>query len=344
MTALSSREFAEFNRLLATAVERSVPVESVLDLFAGQVRSRKGREGLEAAARALRDGTPLPGALAKVFDPEYCALVRAGHESGRLPEALRCAASYHALRARIAGKFLRFGLYVSIGLLFCVAVFGLGIYLSKVASDISVEGHRSFWDVWREENPLVWLSENHWIVFGGACGLLILGMVGALAALAVSSRWRAGEWIPVWGRLLKSRDLTLLCTAMAMKSQGGRPLPEALEGSALALGNRYARRCVREVRQRALDGESLSTALFYQKFFPRTLAWAVAMGEERGEVSEIFGTFSRLYASELERDFEVLFLVLTPVGLLMLGNAAFCVALGVLAPFITIIKFAGQFW
>jgi type II secretory pathway component PulF len=125
---------------------------------------------------------------------------------------------------------------------------------------------------------------------------------------------------------------------MAVRLRAGAALPDALAAAEEVLGSPHSRRQARSVRKRVEEGESLSSALFYIPFFPRTLAWAVSMGEARGEVPEVFDTFARLYSAELDRNFGLLLQILTPLGLLALGNVALLTALVVLAPFFMIVR------
>ena len=125
---------------------------------------------------------------------------------------------------------------------------------------------------------------------------------------------------------------------MAIRLGAGSPLPEALADAGRSVRNAHARRRIEDLSRRVREGEGLSSALFYDTFFPRTLAWAVSMGEARGEVADIFDTFARLYAAELDRTFGLVLQILTPLGLLALGNVALFAGVLVLAPFSPVIQ------
>ena len=71
---------------------------------------------------------------------------------------------------------------------------------------------------------------------------------------------------------------------------------------------------------RVEDGEDLASALFYLSWFPRTLAWATSLGEARDGLPDIFDHFAKLYASEIQLEFELLYVLLSPLGVLILGN------------------------
>src|SRR5262245_53057016 len=120
MAGLSAAEFAEFNGLLASVVERGLGVEVAVDLLAGQSSRRRLREALARLSTALKDGASLPAALETapdLFPADYRAFVKAGSEAGRLAEVLRSTEDFHAMRASLARQTLRLAAYVGAGLL-----------------------------------------------------------------------------------------------------------------------------------------------------------------------------------------------------------------------------------
>jgi general secretion pathway protein F len=325
MTAFPAAEFAEFNALLASAAERGLPLEPALALLAAQAGSPRVRAALETVHRGLRDGKPLPEALRACpeFPPDYAALVEAGLAGGRLADVLRGAATHHGLVARVGAKFRRFGIYLALGFGLALALFGVGAGLSGRLDHLvgDLYGFRG-----REESWFEWMVRNPFRV---------------LALLRFATRRRPGYWIPLWGRLLRSRDLALFCNVMGLRLAGGATLPDALASAGAAVPNRHARRMIGKLAERSREGASLSDALFYVRWFPRTLAWSVSLGERRGELPQVFSALGKVYGSETDRAFEMLFVILTPLGLVAVGNLAFFAVFATLAPFIQVVGMLG---
>lgn len=335
MRTIPPAELADFNGLLASAVERGQALEPTLELLAAQASSARVRSALDDVRRAMSEGASLPEAIRRngLFPPEYAAVVEAGLGAGRLAAVLRQAETYHALRARMLSRFRRLALYLSIALVLAAGMLGATAYLGRqiypswdphVLSDF---GFRR-----RSAHLGMWLLRNHWVVAAGLGAALLIGAGGTWAAVRWLSRRRAGYWIPAWGRLLKSRDLALFCSVTGLRLEAGLPLPEALGAAAESVPNLRARRLIGAVRDRVAEGESLSDALFYRRYFPRTLAWAVSLGERRSDVPEVLRTFARVYETGLERNFEVLFMLLSPLGVVLLGNIVLLSLIGVLFP------------
>ena len=128
-----------------------------------------------------------------------------------------------------------------------------------------------------------------------------------------------------------------------MKLRSGSTLLEALASGRDAIVNRRFRRLLDDVIRRVGEGESLSGALFYTPFFPRTFAWGMSLAEENGEVPRTFDTFTALYTAEMERNFELMVDILTPLGILAVGNIALLSAVLILSPVFMMMRIYSSF-
>jgi type II secretory pathway component PulF len=339
----SAREFAEFNGLLGTVVEKGLPLPPALRLMAGVVRDDRFRAGLNDVARDLGEGTSLPDALAKhpdSFAPEYCELVRAGVDSNRLPEVLRTARIHHTLRARLRARLGRLVVYLLSGAILGELVLVVAVLLSgrMLAFNNEIMTQMEI-----KEKPEVTLFVES--ILESSWALLMIWP--AAIAFVWSGYWisqRAswfpwiGDLIPAWGRIQKSRDLALFCCALGLRLRAGVPLVDALRSGRDAVTSRRFRRLVDQLIQRTGEGESLSSALYYIRYFPKTFAWGISLAEENGEVPRTIDTFTELYTGEMERSFELLVDLLTPLGMLAIGNLALLSAVLILTPFLSILR------
>ena len=339
----SAREFAEFNGLLCSVVEKGLPLPPAIHLMSGVVRDGTLRQALGGVARALGEGASLPDALGRypeAFPPEYCALIRAGVDSGRLPEVLRTAQSHQLLRARLRSRVTRVLLYLLagaiVGELVLVITVIAGGYINAVNEQMFVQ-----MEIREKTDITLFLSDvirSSWILPIAWPAALLL----AAAFYWLVQRWARVGWIgyilPFWGGIQKSRDLALFLCASGLRLRSGTAMTEALRSGRDSVRNRRFRRIADRLIQRIAEGESLSSALFYLPFFPRTLAWGVSLGEENGELPRTLDTFTSLYTAQMERNFDVFHEILTPLGVLAVGNIALMAALMFLAPFIEIFR------
>jgi type II secretory pathway component PulF len=339
----SAREFAEFNGLLCSVVEKGLPLPPAIDLMAGVVRHRTLGDALRGVARALADGAALPDALGRfpdTFPPDYCALVRAGVESGCLADVLRSSRNHHTFQARIRSKMSRLLLYLLAGAFMGELVLVFAAIMARHVAELNA--HYSVQFEIKNKPEIVEYIESSvgsaWILLVAWPAAIALGF----AFYKIVQRSARAGWIgyilPIWGRIQKSRDLATFCCAMGLRLRSGSPVLQALQSARDSVRNRRFRRTVNQLIRRIEEGESLSSALFYLTFFPKTLAWGVSLGEENGEVPRAFDTFAELYTKETERNFTLLQEFLTPLGILAVGNVALLAAIYVLTPFFLLIQ------
>lgn len=340
----SPREFAEFNGLLRSVVEKGLPLPPAIELMAGVVRDRGLRNALRGVAGALKDGTPLADALSRhpdVFPAEYCTLVRAGAVSGRLAEVLRTTEVHYSYRARLRSKVNRLLFYLLagafVGEMVLLITLVAGSYINELNDDLL--GKYSYGMVRTElDGWIATVAESGGMLLV-AWPLSVLLLCGFYLAI---QRWTAFGWLgyvlPLWGHVEKSRDLSLFCSTLGLRLRSGAPMVESLRAAEGVVKNKLFRKHARQVIRRVEEGEALSSALFYVPFFPKTMSWGMSLGEENGDVLRTLDTFASLYTAQMERNFEVLYELLTPLGVLAVGNVALLSATMVLSPFLKIIQ------
>ena len=337
MARASARELAEFNRLLATVVERGLPLEEGIELIAAETPSPAFRRALREVISSLREGASASDAFARradIFGSEYAAQVEVGVRTGHLPSMLRLAETHHELQARLSRQAVRLGIYVGVGTALCVA--GLALFIPLAAFLGKLYLAYGMMELPPPTSLVLWIVAHLWTIIP----VFVVSVGLGWRAIQLLRRTRLGAGmeygIPVWGAYRRRRDLSVFCTAMSLRLSAGGPLPDCLASAGDAVRNGYFRAIVRQVRERIEDGESLSTALFYQRFVPRTLSWGISLGEARGDVPEAFQAFSRTYGAEMSRDFQVVMLLMTPLAILLLGNIAMFAALSVSMPIMDI--------
>jgi general secretion pathway protein F len=302
------------------------------------VRDPALKEALGGVARALGDGASLPDALGKfpaAFPPDYCALVRAGVDSGRLAEVLRTSQIHHSLRARLRSRMARLLLYLLAGAIIGELVLVVTILVGGHINDLNKK-MMADWEMRTAPGLVEFIGtavESGWILL-----LLWPAAIGLVAAAyAIFQRYGRMAWLgyalPVWGGVQKSRDLALFCCALGLRLRAESSIVDALRSGRDSVVNRKFRRVADQLIHRVEEGESLASALFYVPFFPKTLAWGVSLAEENGEVPRTLDTFTGLYTSQMERNFALLNDILTPLGILAIGNVALLSALMILSPF-----------
>ena len=311
------------------AVERGLPLIQALPLAATQASSPAFRTAVDAVTRQIAEGSPLEPAFrlhAEFFPDDFCALVGVGESSGRLAEVLRRAEGGQRLRARLRAHGSRIFLYLAFGILLIGFVTSIFPFTARKLGMV-------YEQMGMRELPLptqlaIWLADHAWAL-PTATILLLLAMLSVFPFLRwIGGSTRLAYWIPVWGPYNRARDLSIACFTLAMKLASS-PVAEALRAASLAVRRGPVRHALARAAVRVDAGESLSTGLFYGRAIPRTLAWAVSVGEKRNDVPGTIDLFAGIYEREAEKRFELLVVLLTPLCIVLLGNFVF-IAMGVI--------------
>ena len=305
-----------------------------MDLLAGQAYRPGHRTVLEGIARALREGADLPSALSqhpRIFPAEYRALVAAGIGSGKLSDVLRISRRDYEVRARLGQRFRRTSIYLWFLLGLCALAFAEGVLLTRHYFELFGLVEEGGVVSWLLSGRFPGLKKVIWLTLGVG-GTLSAGAIVARILFSRGVKKGTGYWIPAWGRILKSRDLGRWCTALALRTSAGAPLPDALESAGASVLNRKFRTTAEGTTRRVREGGALSDAMYPHKVFPPTLTWAVSLAESRGRLPSTFETYAELYQAEADRGFEALYLMMHPLGILMIGNIILLIAYGVLSP------------
>ena len=259
-------------------------------------------------------------------------------EGGRLPEVLRASQTYHELRQRLARQMAMMAVYLATGVLVfggaLAVIFGITRRMKEDYQNVRVSMPAlSLW--------LVWCADHS----GSLLAIAALGAGVAAGMVALLRRFgflgRAIYLVPIWGPIRRTRDLALLATTLSVRLGGGAPVASALRSGADVVRNPRARRACARAASLVEEGRSLSEALFYLSFFPRTLAWAVSLGEQRSDVASVFDDFARIYSGDLERRFGVLFQILSPLGVIVMAQLALCSAIALFLPLISLLEGIG---
>jgi type II secretory pathway component PulF len=320
-------DLASFSSSLALAIERGLPLIQALPLASTQASSPAFRAAVDSVTRQVAEGSPLEPAFrhhAEFFPDDFCALVGVGESGGRLAEVLRRGETGERLRARLRAHTRRVFLYIAAGILligFVTSVFPftarkLGIIYRQIGlAELPVSARLAFW-----------LTENVWVL-----PTITITTLLALLSFFPLVRWIGGStrlayWVPVWGGYQRARDLALACFTLAMRLTSA-PAPDSLRAAQSVTRRGPIRRALGLAATRVEGGETLSTAMFYARAFPRTLAWAVSVGEKRNDVPGTIDLFAGIYEREAEKQFELMILILTPISIILLGGFVF-IAMG----------------
>ncbi|WP_263144227.1 GspF family T2SS innner membrane protein variant XcpS [Pseudomonas sp. RIT-PI-AD] len=338
---LSARDLALVTRQLATLVQAALPIEEALGAAAAQASAARIQSMLLAVRARVLEGHSLAGSLKEfpaAFPDLYRATVAAGEHAGHLGPVLEQLADYTEQRQQSRQKVQLALLYPVI--LMCASLGIVGFLLGYVVPDVV----RVFVDSGQAlpalTRGLIAVSElvKHW----GWLGVLlaVAALVAARVALrdeTVKRRWHASMLrIPLVGRLARSTDTARFASTLAILTQSGVPLVEALGIAAEVIANRVIRGDVVMAAQKVREGGSLTRALEASGQFPPMMLHMIASGERSGELDKMLTRTARNQENDLSAQIALLVGLFEPFMLVFMGAVVLVIVLAILLPILSL--------
>lgn len=304
-------EFAFFNQQLATMLREGLPLEGAIRQLCIGMRTGPLRTEIEALEGDLRNGTPLPEAIARSRLPAfYLRMIELGVRSNDLPGVLTLLADHYqrsqALWSRLKGLLVY-------PLIVIVVSLGLTLLLSVTASHF-LNGFNAtgFWG--NTTQPAMYLVAL-WVP------PVALALLAALLVLALSvPRWRHQlRW-----RLPGFREASLaqLASSMALMLKQGTPLAEALTLAQALEALTPAGNTLANWRDRVAKGEGKpSQWTTSDTVFPPLFLWVVQRSGE--DVAAGFTKAAEIYQTRASHRIELALYGALPISILLLGQMVF---------------------
>ncbi len=317
-------EFLIFNQEFLALVKSGLPVLRVWELLIERAQHTGFQQALRDVRQDIRGGTASSDALAKhpIYFPElYIATVKAGEQSGNLPEVLLRYIGYLKLMMALRQKVTKALSYP----LFLVLI-GVGVIAFLLAyvmpTFVSVYGENAKTLPWATQllMDIVQHSEAQIIP-----ALLLVG-VGGLALRAYyatpTGRFTIDRLLlalPLIGPILVKHHTVQLTRTLGTILAGGTPLVEALHIAQGAVSNRWVRAGLDEAESEIREGATLATALERPRILPKLAIEMVSVGEETGSLESMLGDVGDFYEADLDTRLSQLTTWIEPVLLLVMG-------------------------
>jgi type II secretory pathway component PulF len=143
---------------------------------------------------------------------------------------------------------------------------------------------------------------------------------------------RLGFRLPVLGALRGYAVKSGFASTMAMLIGRGLPLPECLRLTAAATEDPEAAAQVDTMRRRAETGENLAGSLDAGALLSPAMLWFVEVGESGGQPATALADVAELYRQRLDRAVDHVCVMITPLGMVVVGVVVLGFALALLGP------------
>jgi protein transport protein HofC len=323
--------------ILAIAAERGMPLAPTVAAFADQYAGRyRGR--IMSLAAKLNSGLSVPEALEqvpRVVSRDAQLLARVGQETGRLPEALRMAASSRASQlpiwTAIASRFA----YL-LGLLLVIQTI-CGFLLYFVVPKFEAI-FRDF-GVPLPQATIALIDASHYVVkYGFLTGWIPPLEILLLIFLPFSFAGWVNYDVPFFDRLLRRRHVALILRSLSLVVDAGKPIETGLITLASHYPTWWVRRRLIKVDDQVQRGVPWIEALQQQDLISGTDAEVLHSASQVGNLSwamrELGETGERRLAFRFQGAIQTLF----PLVVIAIGLGILVLAVAFFAPLVSLIQ------
>jgi type IV pilus assembly protein PilC len=315
-----------------------VPViEGLVDLRES-VENPRFREVVSGLVESIEGGRSLSQALAEfpeVFSKVFVSLVRAGEQTGKLPEVLKNLTESLKWEDELTAQTKKLMMYPAfVGSIVLLVTFFLMIYLvPQMAGFIRNMGQ----DVPLQTRILIQVSEifvAYWWAILAAPFILWAGLKFAIrgnpAFEFALDRYKISA--PLIGPILRKIILSRFASSFAMMYSSGITVLDAIRSCEEIMGNKLLEYALRSAGQQIAEGKNMTAAFQDLGLFPPLVIRMLRIGENTGALDTSLLNVSYFYNREVREAIGKLQAMIEPALTLLLGALLGWVMLSVLGP------------
>lgn len=325
---------------LAKCFDRNIPIVKSFHLQANRVKTPRYRGVVADVAHDLTQGEKISDAMEKagdIFTPDIVALIRAGEESGRLPEIFRRLGSSQKKTSRILRK-------LKSGMIYPAVVTSLGVGVVITMSFTLVPAMTKLYTSLNSELPAATkmmmgfsqiLLKQPWLAALPVVGLfLFFKNWGRIARIpAVQTLFLK---VPVVAGLVRKSAAAVGFRTLALLIEANVRLTAALDITAQTSWHHHYRTFFERVKNHILAGLTLPDAFLVESHWlgddGRTICGLMETAAETGGGTELLNEIAEDYEDELDTAANQIDKLIEPVTIVILGTLVGFLIYAIYAP------------
>ena len=315
-----------FSKQFATMVKAGLPILQVLGMLRDQLENPAMQEVVEDIRKSLEGGVTLSKCFEKspdLFDNVYVNLIKAGEASGKLDVFLLKIVESLEKKENIKKKIKSALMYPSI--MFTVAIVVSAFMLVKV-----VPVFAKMYDGMGIELPAATATIMAMSDFLRGTGgkLLLLSLITSFGVFKYSTAksekikyaWHKQVLkLPIFGDMILKSMLARISLIMGNLSAAGVNLLESLEIAKSVSNNLVVLESLENVKKGVFSGDTLTKLFLKDPLFPPTFGQLISVGEQTGQLDEMFGSVAKYYESEFDTTVDNLSSLIEPIMIVFMG-------------------------
>jgi type II secretory pathway component PulF len=322
--------------ILAIAAEGNMPLAPTVAAFADQYKGKYSRRIMNLAAEP-DSGRSVPEALEsvrRVVSRDALLLARVGEQTGRLPQALRIAASSRSSQLPIWTAIATRLAYLLAMLLIRQSICGFMLYFivpkfEAIFKDFGVPLPQS--TILLTEGSHFIMKYRFFTAWIPPLELLLL------IFLPFSFAGWVNDDVPLFDRFLKRRHMALILRALSLAVDAGKPIEVGLTTLASRYPTLWVRRKLIKVDDQVQLGESWISALERQGIIQTSDAQVLTSTSEVGNLGWALRELAETGERRLAFRFQAVIQTLFPLVVLGLGLVVMFVAVAFFSPLVVLL-------
>ncbi|MDD5347630.1 MAG: type II secretion system F family protein [Candidatus Omnitrophica bacterium] len=338
-----SNDLVLFCRQLATLLGAGVTILKSLETISRQVASQKLYKVIGNLKHHMESGLSFHEALAKeptVFSDLWVNLVESGEASGNLAIVLDRLAMYLERNAEFKRKVISSLIYPSILLGASMAAL---LFLTIKIVPTFAEVFKSF-NIKLPGPTIVLIAVSTFIrktfVF------IVIGLAGLYYFFMNYIKTKEGRKafeeflfrLPMFGEFFRAMAIERFSSEMSTLIESGVPILYSLEITESSVGSVVIGEIIRGIKEDVRAGRPLSQPLERSGFFEPMVVQMVHVGEEIGELSQMFKRINTFYQSYVETFLARFLSLFEPFILIFMGSVIGLMVIGMFLPIFQISK------
>lgn len=340
---ISSDDLTLLCRQLATLLAAGVSILKSLDIISMQVPSRRLYIVLKSLQKDMEAGLSLHESMAKhpkVFSDLWVNLVESGEASGNLAVVLSRLAGYLERNAAFKRKIISALIYPAI--LF-VASSGAMLFLTIKIIPTFSELFQGFnvtmpflTQVLIKFSFFVRKTILIFIVLAGVGFYLFRKYINTANGRRKYERFKFK--LPVFGEFFRAIVVERFSSEMSTLVESGVPILYSLDITEHSVDNLIIGDTIRKIKEAVREGRSLNKPLEQSGFFEPMVVQMVTIGEEIGELSQMFKKINAFYQEYVEVFLTRFTSMFEPIMLIFMGGVIGIMVVGMFLPIFEIAK------
>ena len=341
---LLRRQAVSVQDLLLFCLQLELLTRAGIPLLEGlaDVRDSTAHPRLRAVITSLisevEGGKQLSAALAahpETFKQVFVSLVKAGEQSGQLPQVLNNLATMLKWQDQLGVQARQLLAYPALVL---AAVAGACAFLLLYLVPQMVPFLRNLGQTLPPATRLlISISDmlvHHWWWMALSCAIIAGAMILAIRHSPRAARLcdRARLNLPMLGEILQKIIMARIARYFALMYVSGIPVLDALHTCQDIADNRVIAEALEQTHQQISSGGSLSDSLQNTGLFPPLMVHMIRVGENTGALDEALLNISGFYERDVKESLDRMLSLLEPALTLLLGVLLALIMFAVLAP------------